>query len=173
MKERMDLTSLPPRERIQKVLLFRSGRMWQVCSAVDSLREKYPCARIDVLCQQGSADECAALSDVDQVIHYPGDRFSIANTPPGLFWKINRTRYDLIAVVINDKSGLGYSRIFNMLLLFGAPFKMKYCPFTHKWIRTPVFMPGPTARILLSPVVAVLAAALTIVDIFRFTNRNI
>ena len=172
MEQRKDHIILPLRERIRKVLLFRSGRMWQVRSALDSLREKYPDARIEVLCQEGNVEECAALPGVDHVIPSPGSHFSISSTPLFFYWKINRARYDLIAVVINNKSGYGYERVFNMLALIGAPFKLRYCPFTQRWNKSPAFMPGPAVRILLAPFVAVVAAVLTVFDLFPFKKND-
>ena len=150
------------KDRVRRVLVLRSGRMWQVEKAVESLMRNIPQAKIEILSQPSARDECAKLPGVVRVIDFPGEKLVLKKCPPELLFKLRRARYDLLVTVCNNQAEKKFENIYRMVFLIQPKCHVFYNPFVDLWKLKPIFVPGPGLMVLLSPLVASVAAGWTL-----------
>jgi hypothetical protein len=105
---------------IHKILLIRSGQMDIVNDAIKSLRDGFPTARIDVLCQPVVLSEVKQIPTIDEVFIYDHPFFNLRK----IGWKrlitFRRKAYDLIVIVFSNSSGEGYNTVKLVAVALGS-----------------------------------------------------
>lgn len=162
---------------VRKTLVLRSGRMWQVRMAIESLKVYAPDTRVDVLCQPSALEDTAALPYVDRVIAYPAERILLRNTPLRLIRQIRGEGYDLVLIVLNTKGLEKYESIFRLTVLLGAKKRCRYSPFCNMWFHQPFFFLSWRYAIIAAPFIVVIAGIVTLLyplkTVACFLFRNI
>jgi len=95
----------------QRILLIRSGQMDIINDAVYFLKDSFPKASIEVLCQPALAEEFRENSSIDDVHLYDKEFFQIDLMEKGQMSYLRDRKFDLIVVIYSNERGEGYSQV--------------------------------------------------------------
>lgn len=109
----------------KKILIFRSANLKLTRQALDDFRNRYPDAKIWLVCQIDVKD---SLKNIDQLFLYSKEKFGIFKIGIGLWAKIYKERFDLTVIPYNDELGEGYFNVELLALLCGAKEVAGYTP---------------------------------------------
>ena len=106
-----ELTHLTKDQKIERILLLRSGRMDIVSDAVAALQARFPEARLDALTQPVAADELGALDYVRKLHLYDQGVFDAAKMAPEQLAQLREQQYDLVVLIYSDEFGADYWQV--------------------------------------------------------------
>ena len=98
-------------EKIERILVIRSGQMEIVYSAISSLVRTFPAATIDILCQPDMVDEFRAIDRIDKIYLYGGGFFCLKLMEKDLVDELTERKFDLVVVIYSDETGRGYAEV--------------------------------------------------------------
>lgn len=95
----------------QRILLIRSGQMDIINDAICFLRNSFPMASIEILCQPEVAEKFRENSGVDDIYLYDKEFFQIDLMKKDQLKFLQDRKYDLVVVIYSNERGEGYSQI--------------------------------------------------------------
>lgn len=111
---------------VNKILVFRSSRIWQLKDGIKLLKEKYPEASIVLLGQESVKDDFDDMSQIDEYIVF-GDGYFNKNTfPEEIEDLLKEECFDLSVVFYNNSRGNGYEDIKDLASSIGAKEKISF-----------------------------------------------
>jgi hypothetical protein len=105
------LTEILKGENPQRILLIRSGQMDIVNDAVYFLKDSFPKASIEVLCQPVVAGDFRKNSSIDGIHLYDKELFQIELMEKEQLGHLRERKYDLVVVVYSNKRGERYYQV--------------------------------------------------------------
>ena len=98
-------------ENPQRILLIRSGQMDIINDAVYFLKDSFPKASIEVLCQPALAEEFRENYSIDDVHLYDKEFFQTDLMEKRQMRYLRDRKFDLIIVIYSNERGEGYSQV--------------------------------------------------------------
>jgi hypothetical protein len=105
----------------QKILVLRLCPLGRFTQIVLDLKQRYPTAQVEILCQNDVAPALEHEHPGVAVWSYGRGKFSILNLGLRTSWHLRRSRFDLVVLPYNNPSGYGYrqAEIFACLITAG------------------------------------------------------
>ncbi|MFH0925390.1 MAG: radical SAM protein, partial [bacterium] len=103
--------------KINKVLIFRSARMWHVNLIVEYLKKEFLNLKVGILGQEKIILELEKNRYIDNIYYYNHGFFNVDKFEQGLKTQLISECYDMVIIPHNNFKGVGYDEVENMAVM--------------------------------------------------------